>query len=181
MLMIRINCPVRVCYDCCIKEVKKHFQLLVRCHQDSMETIIMRRKWGWIGHVLRKDAGNITHSALQWTPQGKWKRGTSKNTWRWTAEGEIKTLNHTWEAGPEQTGVEGLHCRPSCQRALRAVSKPPSEVNMITHSNKKKTCLLLCLLCTFKFQTLTCRNFWIFYFMSRLTLYECVVNVCIQW
>ena len=76
--------------------MKKHFQLLVRCHQDSMETIIMRRKWGWIGHVLRKDAGNITHSALQWTPQGKWKRGTSKNTWWWTAEEEIKTLNHTW-------------------------------------------------------------------------------------
>ena len=150
--------------------MKKHFQLLVRCHQDSMETIIMRRKWGWIGHVLRKDAGNIIHSALQWTPQGKWKRGTSKNTWRWTAEGEIKTLNHTWGT------IWKL-----AQRALRAVSKPPSKVNTITHSNKKKTCLLLCLLCTFKFQTLTCRNFWIFYFMSRLTLYECVVNVCIQW
>ena len=161
--------------------MKKHFQLLVRCHQDSMETIIMRRKWGWIGHVLRKDAGNITHSALQWTPQGKWKRGTSKNT----AEGEIKTLNHTWgtiwKLAQNRTGVEGLRCRPSCQRALRAVSKPPSEVNTITRSNKKKTCLLLSLLCTFKFQTLTCRNFWIFYFMSRLTLYECVVNVCIQW
>ena len=24
------------------------------------------------------------------------------------------------------------------------------------------------------------QNFWIFYFTSRLTLYECVVNVCIQ-
>ena len=44
----------------------------------------------------------------------------------------------------------------------------------------KKTCLLLCLLCIFKFQTLTCQNFWIFYFTLRLTLYECVVNVCIQ-
>ena len=32
----------------------------------------------------------------------------------------------------------------------------------------------------FKFQTLSCQNFWIFYFTSRLTLYECVVNVCIQ-
>ena len=42
------------------------------------------------------------------------------------------------------------------------------------------TCLLLCLLCIFKFQTLTCQNFWIFYFTSRLTLYECFVNICIQ-
>ena len=52
--------------------------------------------------------------------------------------------------------------------------------NIFTNSNEKKTCLLLCLLCIFKFQTLTCQNFWIFYFTSRLTLYECVVNVYIQ-
>ena len=53
--------------------------------------------------------------------------------------------------------------------------------NIFTNSSEKKTCLLLCLLCIFKFQKLTCQNCWIFYFMSRLTLYECVVNVCIQW
>ena len=52
--------------------------------------------------------------------------------------------------------------------------------NIFTNSNKKMTCLLLCLLCIFKFQTLTCQNFWIFYFTSRVTLYECVVNICIQ-
>ena len=52
--------------------------------------------------------------------------------------------------------------------------------NIFTNSNVKETCLLLCLLCLFKFQTLTCRNFWIFYFISRLTLYKCVVNVCVQ-
>ena len=50
----------------------------------------------------------------------------------------------------------------------------------ITNSNEKKTCLLLCLLCIFKFQTLTWRNFWILYFISRVTLYESVVDVCIQ-
>ena len=38
----------------------------------------------------------------------------------------------------------------------------------------------ICLLCIFKFQTLTCQNSWIFYFTSKLTLYECVVNVYIQ-
>ena len=53
--------------------------------------------------------------------------------------------------------------------------------NIFTNSNEKKTCLLLCLWCIFKLQTLAWQNFWIFYFMSRLTLYECVVNVCIQW
>ena len=53
-------------------------------------------------------------------------------------------------------------------------------LNIFTNSHEKKTCLLLCLLCIFKFQTLTCQNFWIFYFTSRLTLYECVINVYIQ-
>ena len=52
--------------------------------------------------------------------------------------------------------------------------------NVFTNSKEEKTCLLLCLLCIFNFQTLTCQNFWIFYFTSRLTLYECVVNVYIQ-
>ena len=52
--------------------------------------------------------------------------------------------------------------------------------NIFINSNEKMTCLLLCLLRIFKFQTLTCQNFWIFYFTSRLTLYECVVNICIQ-
>ena len=46
--------------------------------------------------------------------------------------------------------------------------------------NEKETCLLLCLFCIFKLQTVTRRKFWIFYYTSRLTLYEGVVNVCIQ-
>ena len=52
--------------------------------------------------------------------------------------------------------------------------------NIFTNSNEKKTWSLLYLLCIFKFQTLTCWNLWIFYFMSRLTLYKCVANVCIK-
>ena len=52
--------------------------------------------------------------------------------------------------------------------------------NIFTTSNEKRTCLKLCLLCIFKFQTLTCQNFWIFCFSWRLILYECVINVCIQ-
>ena len=54
-------------------------------------------------------------------------------------------------------------------------AQPPSEVNIFTNSNENKTCLPLCLLLyIFKFQTLTCRNFWICYFKSRLTLYVMV-------
>ena len=45
--------------------------LLARCQQEDMETIITRRRWCWIGHVLRKDANSITKVAIHWTPEGK--------------------------------------------------------------------------------------------------------------
>ena len=44
-------------------------------------------------------------------------------------------------------------------------------------NNEKNTCLLICVLCIFKFSTLTYRNLWIFYFMSRLTL----INVSLMF
>ena len=45
--------------------------------------------------------------------------------------------------------------------------------NKFTNSNEKKDLFITLSIVIFTFQTLTCRNFWIFYFMSRLTLYEC--------
>ncbi|RUS77407.1 hypothetical protein EGW08_014826 [Elysia chlorotica] len=44
----------------------------------KVETEIMKRKWGWIGHTLRKPASNITRQALDWNPQGKRKVGRPK-------------------------------------------------------------------------------------------------------
>ena len=55
-------------------------QLLARCNQDSMETIIMRWRWRWIGHVMRREQDNITRTALHWTPEGKRKRRRPRNT-----------------------------------------------------------------------------------------------------
>ena len=71
-------------------------ELLARCNQDNMGTIIMRRGWKWIGHVMRREQGNITRTALRWTPEWKRKRGRPKITWRRTVEAELKTFNHTW-------------------------------------------------------------------------------------
>ena len=71
-------------------------QLLAHFHQDSTETINTRRQWRWIGHVLRKEPGNITCTVIHWTPEGKRKRGRPMNTWCRTAEGEMRTLNHNW-------------------------------------------------------------------------------------
>ena len=34
--------------------------------------------------------------ALRWNPQGKRKRGWSRNSWRWTIEGEMREAGFDW-------------------------------------------------------------------------------------
>ena len=43
--------------------------LSARCQQKDMETIITRKRWRWIGHVLRKDVNSIAKVAIHWTPE----------------------------------------------------------------------------------------------------------------
>ena len=50
--------------------------------EEPIITQISKRKWRWIGHILRKPANNITRQALRWNPQGKRKRGRPRNSWR---------------------------------------------------------------------------------------------------
>ncbi|OOY74536.1 reverse transcriptase domain-containing protein, partial [Solemya velum gill symbiont] len=42
-----------------------------RTNQTSVEEDIKKRKWGWIGHTMRKPPSNATRQALDWNPQGK--------------------------------------------------------------------------------------------------------------
>ena len=70
--------------------------LLAQCQQQDMETIITRKRWYWIRHVLCKDASFITEVAIHWTPEGKWKHGRPNTIWRRTVEAEMKKMNHSW-------------------------------------------------------------------------------------
>ena len=70
--------------------------LLKRCDQEDMGTIIKRRRWRWIGHVLRKDQQDLAKTALFWTPEGKRRRGRPRITWRRTVESEMADKNQTW-------------------------------------------------------------------------------------
>jgi hypothetical protein len=49
--------------------------------QKQIENQIKRRKWNWIGHTLRKEAGAIEKAALDWNPQGYRRRGRANRTW----------------------------------------------------------------------------------------------------
>lgn len=71
-------------------------ELWNQTQQLSAETEIGRRRWGWIGHTLRKPASSTTRQALTWNPQGKRKRGRPRNTWRRDLQADIKSLGYSW-------------------------------------------------------------------------------------
>ena len=66
--------------------------------QERVEVTIRRRKWGWIGHTLRKPATNIIRQSLEWKPQGSRKRGRPKKSWRRTVQKEFENIGLSWEA-----------------------------------------------------------------------------------
>jgi len=65
---------------------------------------IQRRKWNWVGHTLRKEAGTIEKTALDWNPEGYRGRGGPKRTWRRTIEDEIRNTGRSWN---EVKGIAG--------------------------------------------------------------------------
>jgi hypothetical protein len=42
---------------------------------------IRKHKFGWIGHMLRKNDAEPSKAALQWNTQGIRKRGRPRNSW----------------------------------------------------------------------------------------------------
>ena len=67
-----------------------------RTNQPRIDLQIRKRKWGWLGHTLRKSSDDIARQALEWNPQGKRGRGRPKNTWRRTVLKEAKGVNKIW-------------------------------------------------------------------------------------
>ena len=57
---------------------------------------LLRRKWGWIGHTLRKPMSSTTRQALSWNPQGRRKRGRPRNSWRRDTEAELQATRKNW-------------------------------------------------------------------------------------
>jgi len=71
-------------------------ELWKRTKQPKIDLQIRKRKWGWLGHTLRKPMEDITRQALEWNPQGKRGRGRPKNTWRRTVLEEANGMKKTW-------------------------------------------------------------------------------------
>ena len=89
---------------------------------------IRRRRWNWIGHILRREDGNDCITALGWQPEGKRARGRPKTTWRRTVEKERNVAGWTsWNiaraAARDRVGwsqsVEALIMRLLARRDLK--------------------------------------------------------------
>jgi hypothetical protein len=77
--------------------------------QMNINKEIRKRKFGWIGHTLRKDDSEQCKAALHWNPQGTRGRGRPRNSWRQTTLNECG--KRSWSdlrfiAGAEKDGED---------------------------------------------------------------------------
>ena len=92
-----INACLRKLFNIRWPEKIANKDLWQKAEQEPVEAQVRRRKWGWIGHTLRKPTSSTTRQALLWNPQGKRKRGRPKNSWRRDTEAELKEKDTTWK------------------------------------------------------------------------------------
>mgnify|MGYP003502897794 FL=1 len=97
----------------CLRRILKIFwpktisndDLLTKSNCGKLSIEVMRRRWRWLGHVLRGDKENHCNTALTWAPEGKRKRGRPKINWRRTVEKERDQMGWTsWSQARKATG-----------------------------------------------------------------------------
>ena len=101
---LRMQQKIQTFFNTCLRRIYKirwhekirNEDLWERAGQEPVGKQILRRKWGWIGHTLRKPASSTTCQVLTWDPQGKRKRGRLRNSWRRDTEAELKQQGTNW-------------------------------------------------------------------------------------
>ena len=91
-----INICLRRIYRIHWPDKIRNEDLWERARQEPVAIQILRRKWGWIGHTLRKPPTSTTRQALTWNPQGKRRRGRPCGSWRRNTEAELKQQGTNW-------------------------------------------------------------------------------------
>lgn len=88
----------------CLRQILRIFwprwvtneQLLYMAKCEPIHIEIKRRKWSWIGHILRRPRNEITRAALDWNPQGHRLPGRPRNTWVRMVRREAESCNKSW-------------------------------------------------------------------------------------
>ena len=88
---------------------------LAEINQISCE--VRRRRWNWLGHILRREGENDFFAALGWTPEGQRGRGRPKTTWRRTVKKEQNKAG--WKSwGVAKVDRKDRKCWSDCVEAL---------------------------------------------------------------
>ena len=91
-----INTCLRRIYNIRWPDKIRNEELWEKAGQVPVAKQILKRKWGWIGHTLRKPTSSTTRQALTWNPQGKRKRGRPRNSWRRDTEAQLGKQGFNW-------------------------------------------------------------------------------------
>nr|KAG5713076.1 hypothetical protein BaRGS_021870 [Batillaria attramentaria] len=130
-----LNTCLRRIFNIRWPEKIRNEELWERAGQEPVAKQILRRKWGWIGHTLRKPASSTTRQALTWNPQGKRKRGRPRNSWRRDTEAELCKQGTNW------TGVARLTQNRVDEQMLNVQNKNSSYfVEWIPNNVKTAVC-----------------------------------------
>jgi hypothetical protein len=70
--------------------------LLKKANMQALTSEVQRRRWRWLGHVLRMPPNAAPRVALRWTPDGKRQRGRPRETWRRTIDREREEHGWSW-------------------------------------------------------------------------------------
>ena len=107
--------------------------LLKRANVERLSEEVRRRRWRFIGHILRKQPDNDCVTALTWTPEGKRKWGRPKTTWRRTVEKERSEAG--WQSWREaRTAAQDGNRWKAHVEALCATLAPGDKSSEVNYS-----------------------------------------------
>ncbi|XP_013399160.1 uncharacterized protein LOC106165493 [Lingula anatina] len=98
------RCLRRICRIFWPNKISNH-DLYIRTGSQSIVGHIKRRRFKWLGHVLRMDENRVPKVALRWTPPGKRKRGRPKTTR--TVMAELREGGPYMGIGPARSQRQG--------------------------------------------------------------------------
>ncbi|KAG1660545.1 Dystrophin [Nymphon striatum] len=149
----------------CLRRILKIFwpntisnkDLLERTNCTNIDEQIMKRRWKWIGHILRKESKEDAKIALKWTPPGRRTKGRPRTTWRRMVEKERRI----WDSphGRRQERLQTIEksgetlYQPYVHDVLKGRLQVPQQTNL------ERTLLQWCRIAVKDYESVEIRNF----------------------
>ena len=73
-------------------EFKINEEIRKRTKQTKVSETIKKKRWTYVGHILRRQEQRITRQAMNWKATGRRRRGRPKETLRRTLEREAREI-----------------------------------------------------------------------------------------